>query len=225
MGQQSYRNCFVLFESEQAHEQWIRAAEYVDPYGEKWWEKNNQIPGRITPDVKSAIREIRDIVDNFERDRFLIGISYSHYEDVNVSEEQYRNANYSRECCDSDIEKLERVAEELREKYGEHRIMFDQFEPAARRFRKPEARKQSMEGYRQCRFFLVLSNWWTYHNEICKEEIQVMKERYQEGKASYLYLTTRSQASMDPGGDEYTWDINDIDGILEEIRNFLREQK
>ena len=51
-----------------------------------------------------------------------------------------------------------------------------------------------------------------------------MKERYQEGKASYLYLTTRSQASMDPGGDEYTWDINDIDGILDEIRNYLREQ-
>lgn len=223
MGQQKYSNCFVLFESEQAHEQWIRAAEYADPYGEKWWEKNNQIPGRITPDVKGAVSAIRDIVDNFERDRFLIGISYSHYEDVNVSEEQYRNTNYSRECCDSDIEKLQRVVQKLREEYGEHRVMFDQFKPAAGQFRKPEAKKKSMDGYRQCRFFLVLSNWWTYNNEICKEEIQVMKERYQEGKASYLYLTTRSQASMDPGGDEYTWDINDIDGILEEIRNFLRE--
>ena len=225
MGQQNYSNCFVLLESEQAHEQWIRAAEKADPYGEKWWEKNNQIPGRITPDVKTAVSAIRDIVGNFEKDGFLIGISYSHYEDVNVSEEQYRNANCSRECCDSDIEKLERVAEALREEYGEHRVMFDQFKPAAGQFRKPEAKKKSMDGYRQCRFFLVLSNWWTYHNEICKEEIQVMKERYQEGKASYLYLTTRSQASMDPGGDEYTWDINDIDGILEEIRNSLREQK
>ena len=225
MGQQSYRNCFVLFESEQAHEQWIKAAEYSDPYGEKWWEKNNQIPGRITPDVKSAVSAIRDIVDNFERDRFLIGISYSHYEDVNVSEEQYRNANYSRECCDSDIEKLERVAETLREKYGEHRIMFDQFPTSADLFTDPEARKRSMDGYRQCRFFLVLSNWWTYHNEICKEEIQVMKERYQEGKASYLYLTTRSQASVDPGGDEYTCDINEVDKICEKVRSFLGEQK
>lgn len=225
MGQQNYRNCFVLFESEQAHEQWIRAAEKADPYGEKWWEKNNQIPGRTTPDVKSAVSAIRDIVDNFERDRFLIGISYSHYEDVNVSEEQYRNANYSRECCDSDIEKLKRVAETLREKYGEHRIMFDQFPTSADLFTDPEARKRSMDGYRQCRFFLVLSNWWTYHNEICKEEIQVMKERYQEGKASYLYLTTRSQASVDPGGDEYTCDINEIDKICEKVRSFLGEQK
>lgn len=225
MGQQNYRNCFVLFESEQAHEQWIRAAEKADPYGEKWWEKNNQIPGRITPDVKSAVSAIRDIVDNFERDRFLIGISYSHYEDVNVSEEQYRNANYSRECCDSDIEKLKRVAETLREKYGEHRIMFDQFPTSADLFTDPEARKRSMDGYRQCRFFLVLSNWWTYHNEICKEEIQVMKERYQEGKASYLYLTTRSQASVDPGGDEYTCDINEIGKICEKVRSFLGEQK
>ena len=153
--------------------------------------------------------------DNFERDGFLIGISYSHYEDVNVSEEQYRNANYSRECCDSDIEKLERVAEALREEYGEHRVMFDQFHAGGRAVHESlRPRKRSMDGYRQCRFFLVLSNWWTYHNEICKEEIQVMKERYQEGKASYLYLTTRSQASVDPGGDEYTWDINEVDGIL-----------
>ena len=225
MGQQNYSNCFVLFESEQAHEQWIKATEKADPYGEKWLEKNNQIPGKITPDVKSAVSAIRDIVGNFEKDGFLIGISYSHYEDVNISEEQYRNVNYSRECCNSDIEKLGRVVEALREEYGEHRIMFDKFPTSANLFTDPEAKKQSMDGYRQCRFFLVLSNWWTYNNEICKEEIQVMKEQYQVKKASYLYLTTRSQASVDPGGDEYTFDINDIEGILKVIRKSLREQK
>lgn len=225
MGQQKYHNCFVLFESEQAHEQWNNAAEYADPYGEKWLEKNNQIPGRITPNVKNAVSAIRDIVDNFEKEGFLIGISYSHYEDVNVTEEQHQNVNYSRECCDSDIEKLQKVVEKLKEEYGEHRIMFDQFPTSADLFTRPEARKQSMNGYRQCRFFLVLSNWWTYHNEICQEEMQVMKEQYQAKKASYLYLTTRSQASVDPGGDEYTCDINNVNDILVKIRKFLREQQ
>lgn len=215
----------MLFESEQAHEQWNNAAEYADPYGEKWLEKNNQIPGRITPNVKKAVSAIRDIVDNFEKEGFLIGISYSHYEDVNVTEEQHQNVNYSRECCDSDIEKLQKVVEKLKEEYGEHRIMFDQFPTSADLFTRPEARKQSMNGYRQCGFFLVLSNWWTYHNEICQEEMQVMKEQYQAKKASYLYLTTRSQASVDPGGDEYTCDINNVNDILVKIRKFLREQQ
>lgn len=210
MSQQNYRNCAILLESEQAWQRWCAASDYASPFEEKWIEKNNQIPHKVVSDVPSAVGAVREIVRDFHPDGFLIGVSYAHYE----------SCKYPEDCYDSDLSKLKKLVEALQEEYGEHRIFFDLSRSSKEVFISPKAPKYSLDAYRQCRFFLVLSNWWTHHNAICEKEMKVMEEKYQAGEASYMYLTTHSEAHVGPD-EEYTNSIDEIEEVKRHIRKYL----
>lgn len=181
MRQQNFDNCLLLLNSTVAAESW-NAADNPGNGCNRWNPQYSKIKQVIVDDTQSAIQEIRRFVTSWRHKGYLIGISYAHFDSPPPEHE-------------TDIRKIQRLAERLAEEYGTHRILFDQFSPAKELF-TARGKERSLAAYGECRLYLILWNYWTKENVNCQNERVVIQRRCENDEACCLYL--QSGRSSDP---------------------------
>jgi superfamily II DNA/RNA helicase len=181
MRHQNFENCLLLLDSPTAENAWNDPNQQEGSPYLAWSGQYNAITKHVASDVDDAVGRIRRFVAEWRAPDYLIGISYAHYD----SEHRDASAEWK-----SDDELIEMLAGELRAVYGEHRILFDQFKPANELFEKSKARDKSLAAYKQCRFFLILWNYWTQVNGNCSLEREAIQERLRDADTDYRYLQT-----------------------------------
>lgn len=208
MLRQNFENCMLLLDSDIAEQNW-NTPDSLEEYGcNSWNSKYIRIRKAIVKDGSDAVREIRSLVNVWEHKDYLIGISYAHYDP------QYGIPE------NSDVEHLRCIANGLREIYGEHRIMYDEFEPA--RFLFPfRGEERSLAAYRKCKVNLILWNYWSANNNNCKKEHTVICEQCEARRAERMYLQSGQPADPDVPKGHFATALDDYDNVIRSVQAYL----
>jgi hypothetical protein len=218
MREQRYENCYVLFNSETQQSRWNAPPATG---GLAWDHNHSQIPKMCVTSTSEAISYIQSSLLAWHHKSFLIGISYAHYDPHSTHTE-------GEECWESDDQKITRLAERLKERYGEHRILFDQFPTSRPLFIWDRGQERSLDAYRACKVHLILWNFWTDHNVNCRaEREQAIFPCLDGGTADCIFLTTspRYSAAL-PRVGTFSRSLNDndnFDELLNQIGQRLTE--
>ena len=211
MQNQKFRNCFLLLDSEAAEREWLNAASDYRHCFNKWNPKYKMIQRHVVDNLYDAVIYIKEYLNIWNHDEYLVGISYSHYDS---NGKQTPNGQSL----------LDKLANKLRDEYGEHRILYDQFSPAKELFYPGPGQTRSLEAYEKCRFYLVLWNTWTMGNENCKKELEIIKKKVSSRKADVLFLQEPNPGNPDLPMDGYfpkSFTENEIGNIVCKIKNYL----
>lgn len=215
MASQHYENCCLLFGSENMKRVWYE--EQPEEGHVQRWKPTNQ---QIMPLSADDFQEIGRRVDSYQAGDWHIAISYAHYSAERPAKCPCENP----EAADLDATaKLDRLYAALVDEFGVHRVFYDKNPDDQTVFAQPHAKPRSLAIYRACRFGLFLCNYWTIHdNNNCKAEREEVKKSFREGRAGYLYLTTRGPDACEPDDDnDFTVDISDVQAVIGAIRRFL----
>ena len=187
--QNGFKDCLVLQNDSMAVRAWT-SEDRVDDGSVEWRTQYANCPVEVAVDIQEQLRRIREFLDGWKRNPCLIGVSYAHFDGTDQKTVQ------------SDVTELREVVRRLNERYGEHRILFDENPSFRSAFHIGPAKTLPL--YRECRLGLVLCNDWTRVNQNCKDEIRVMLEQERNGKMQVWPLITSR-----PG-----WQPITIDGKL-----------
>jgi hypothetical protein len=172
--------------------------------------------------TSEAVSYIQSFLQAWNHKSFLIGISYAHYDPHST---QAANENQPA-CWESDDQKITRLAERLKERYGEHRILFDQFPTSRPLFIGDRGQERSLDAYRSCKVHLILWNFWTDHNPNCRaEREQAIFPCLDDGKADCIFLkTSPPYSAVLPRAGTFSYHLNDdFDELLNQIGQRLTE--
>lgn len=211
MQAQHFQNCLLLVDSAVAEETW-NSPEILEDVGCSAWQgQYSRIRKAVVSNGQDAVEAIRCFLNEWKHEGYLIGISYAHYDPERDIKSQQ-----------SEVPQLRRLAQKLADVYGEHRILFDEFDPARDLF-AIEGQTRSLAAYRQCRFYLILWNCWTKENINCQNEHDVIRDECRRGHTQCMYLNDRKPDDPDiPSGQgHFTNWLQDTDTILRNIRNYL----
>lgn len=211
MRRQNYENCLLLLDSEAAEQTW-NSKEQLEGCGcNQWCNDYNKIRKEVVHDGSDAVAAIRHFLASWKHTGYLIGISYPHYEPRSAAEE-------------NDLTMIRKIAEGLLEQYGEHKILFDQFEPAKYLF-ADRGRERSLAAYRECKLDLILWNYWAKINVNCAREHEVISQQCEAGTARVIYL--QSGQPSDPKAPEphLSEPLAETQEILSLVRRLLQEME
>lgn len=209
MKAQKFRNCLLLVDSEVTEKIWDSPENLEDAGCSAW---NNQYSGirkAVVSNGQDAVDAIRRFLKEWKHDGYLIGISYAHYDpDRNIKSPQ------------SEVPLLRELARKLADIYGEHRILFDEFDPARDLF-PVDGQIRSLAAYRQCKVDLILWNCWTKENANCQEEYKVILDEYQMGHAKCIFLNGRKPNDPEIPKGHFANYLGDMETIVRTIRYCL----
>lgn len=171
--------------SEESKRIWSDETAIQDLREQEWNGQNGRIKNVLAVSVADAERAIRRFVEDWWDPRYVIGVSYAHYDAAHHPAQHSEEEN---ELCKSDVSKLEALMKEVRLQFEESEIFFDQYYPAHYTFYGTDSKKKSLEQYRRCRLFLVLYNYWTANNNNCRDELKVIQEVCDSGAGDCIYL-------------------------------------
>ena len=209
MQAQNFKNCLLLVESEAAEKNWNSPDNLEDAGCSVWQGQYSKISKVVVSNGQEAVEAIRRFLKEWKHEGYLIGISYAHYD-----------PNRDIKSRQSEVLLLRELARKLAEIYGEHRILFDEFDPSRDLF-AIEGQTRSLAAYRQCKFYLILWNCWTKENVNCQNEHDVIRDECQKGRAQCIYLNDRKSDDPEiPAGHFANW-VQDTETILRNIRKYL----
>lgn len=224
-----FENCCVLFNNLDAAKEWNEEEQAMGNHELAWNHCYSKVRQLYAEDSRKAVEVIRDFVEHKTEHSYLIGISYAHYDSERVfhGENEYDNAQQISNW-ETDTEKLGRLAEELKNQFGEGNILYDQFYPARTLFYGTESQKKSLEAYRSCKLCLILDNVWTKENVACRAERQVIEESCAQGKAERWLLQSAHGYNPQPPEGEFTVSIDfhteaDVKALVQRIDEALRK--
>ncbi len=211
---QNFENCMLLLDSDTAKEEWESDERSPDEGTRNTWNtKLKQISKSVVTNEQEAVQEISDFLNNWKHEDYLIGISYAHYDNCPEGK---------KEQAADDVALVRKLAERLKEEYGEHRILFDEFTPAKFLFDN-RGRETSLEAYRTCKVYLILWNYWTMENENCKAEREVIAECCEKGaKCMYLQCRRTDDPKVPEPHFQTALTADRIEDIANSVRNLLR---
>lgn len=214
LNQKRFQNTLLVLASEDAQRKWNEPGSIeTQTLGECSWNKDfcgvNQI---VLHDTNSAVKAIFDYCATWKPGQFTIGISYAHEDSIKEQE---------RALFHSDNVLLYQVVNQLKEIYGEHQILFDQYKKASEVFNKNEARKKSLDGYRSCKICLILWNTLTKQNENCIKEREAIFSHCKESAARYIYLMPAGAPEIPETEFGLPLNENRIQYIVNEVENIL----
>lgn len=209
-----FGNCILLLESQEAEAQW-NSKEKLEELGQNnWSEQYNKIPKAVVFDSETALRTIRTYLKGWHHPGYLIGISYAHYDSQPAA-------------CDggwkNDVELITALAEKLKGEYGEDLILFDRFDPAKKLFDENRGKTKSLDAYRNCRFYLILWNRWTYENENCQAERDIILQRCKDDTNKCMFLQTGHPGDPAVSGEYFSTPISEakMDELFERIQELI----
>ena len=208
MQAQQFHNCLLLVDSEVSEQIWNSSDNLEDAGCIAWQGQYNKIRKAIVSNGQEAVDAIRRFLEEWKHEGFLIGFSYAHY-DPNIKSHQ------------SEVSQLRKLAEDLAEIYGEHRILFDEFAPAKDLFVIDDGQTRSLEAYRQCKFYLILWNCWTKENVNCQNEHIVIRDECQKGHAHRMYLNTQRSDDPEVPDGSFAIPMWETEAILRNIQEHL----
>ena len=209
MRNQNFQNCLLLLESQAAERTWDSREELESFPCNKWQPQLNKIRRKVFSDSTEAVSAIRTFLAGWKREDFLIGISYAHYDARALGDH-------------SDLALIRKLADRLREEYGEHRILFDQFAPAKDLFVE-RGSERSLAAYAKCKIGILLWNCWTAENVNCIEEHKVISRACEAGTAKRIYLQSGQRDDPDVPEPYFSVYLSDTEDIARNIRKLLRE--
>lgn len=212
-----FRNCLLILSSDDAKRKWNEHGSVgTQTVGECNWRANFcGIDNVVIHDTNSAAKSIIDYCRyTWKPNHFLIGVSYAH-------EDSYNDEDRSDFYSDNML--LKQVVDQLRQNYGEHQILFDQFKKANELFERNCAREESLIAYRTCKVYIILWNTFTINNDNCQKEREVIFECCKGNKARYFYLCPSK--APDPPESDFALSLNNnqIQTIVDEIKKALEE--
>lgn len=209
MQAQKFQNCLLMVDSEVAEKAWNSPENLEDVGCSAWQGQYSKIKKAVVSNGQEAVKAIRRFLKEWKHEGYLIGISYAHYD-----------PNRDIKSRQSEVPLLRELARKLAEVYGEHRILFDEFDPARDLF-VIEGQIQSLAAYRQCKVYLILWNCWTKENINCQNERDVICDECRKGHAKCMYLNDRKPDDPEiPPGHFANW-LQDTETILRNIRKEL----
>lgn len=209
MQAQNFQNCLLLVDSEVAEKAWNSPENLEDAGCSAWQGQYSKIKKAVVSNGQEAVKVIRRFLKEWKHEGYLIGISYAHYDpDRDIKSRQ------------SEVPLLRELARTLADAYGEHRILFDEFDPARDLF-VFEGQTQSLAAYRQCMVNLILWNCWTKENINCQNEHNAICDECKNGHARRMYLNDRKPDDPDTPAGHYAVYLRDTETILRNIRNYL----
>ncbi len=216
LNQNRFRHNLLILASEEAQRKWNEPDDIeTQTLGECHWNPDfcgvTQI---ILHDTNSAAKAILDYRGTWKPGQFIIGVSYAHEDSFKEQE---------RVIFRSDNILLKRVVDQLKSIYGEHQILFDQYQKANRLFNDNQARERSLDGYRTCKVCLILWNTLTIQNENCKKEREAIFSHCKESKARYIYLIPTGAPEIPEPEFGLQLNENRIQMIVNEVENILRD--
>ncbi len=217
MQQQNSNNCVLLVCTETERDYWENSlAEAADAGGEQAWNSRLACINKVlATDVDAALDAIRAFLSKWEKADFLIGVSYAHREDLPVG---LTSADF-----ETDISLLDKLVDQLRDKYGEHRIFYDKYPTAKSVFPLSGGQDASLAAYRKCKVSLVLWNYWATQSPNCREEQKVIFEQCRRGEAKCILLQNHANTDNPgvpadlPGTFPASLDEGNIAAILDAI--------
>lgn len=210
MQAQQFHNCLLLVDSEVAEQIWNSADNLEDDGCSAWQGQYSRIRKAVVSNGKEAVEAIRQFLAIWKHEEFLIGISYAHYD-----------PNRDIKSLQREVPQLRNLARNLADIYGEHRILFDEFDPARDLFVIEEGQTRSLAAYQQCKFYLILWNCWTKENINCKNEHAVICDKCQKDHAHCIYLNAQSPDDPKVPEGSFATPIWETETILRNIRNHL----
>ena len=215
MQNQKFRNCVLLLDSGAAEREWVSDVLDHRHCFNKWNAKYKMIQRHVVANLHDAASYIKQYLNVWNHDEYLVGISYSHYDSIDKQVTDGQSL-------------LDQLADKLRDEYGEHRILYDQFSPAKELFYPGPGRTRSLEAYEKCRFFLVLWNTWTKDNKNCQEEMKRIKKKVDSGEAEVLFLQEPNPGNPDLPMEDYfpkSFTYDEIGKIMDTIKKYLAGEK
>lgn len=209
MQAQQFKNCLLLVDSEVAKNTWNSPENLEDAGCSTWQGQYSRIKKAVVSNGQEAVKAIRQFLQEWKHEGYLIGISYAHY-DPDIKSKQ------------SEVPLLCELARKLAEIYGEHRILFDEFAPARYLF-SSGGQTRSLAAYRQCKVDLILWNCWTKENANCREEYNVILDEHQKGHAECIFLNDRKPDYPEVPKPHFATYLRDTETILETIQVFLKQ--
>ncbi len=223
-----FENCCVLFNSPDAPKEWNSEEQIKGEHTLAWnscYSKLNQL---YAENAGASIEEIRSFIGKKSTHRYLVGISYAHYDPENGFrgendfENEQQNLNW-----ETDSEKINRLANALKKRFGEGNILYDHFYPANTLFYGTESQRKSLDAYRTCKLSLILDNIWTRENAACREERRVIDESCAAGTAERWLLQSSHGHNPKPPEGEFTVSIDfrsdaDVEALVDEIEKTVR---
>lgn len=205
MQAQHFQNCLLLVDSAVSEETWNSPANLEDAGCSAWQGQYSRIRKAVVSNGQEAVDAVRQFLREWKHEGYLIGISYAHYDpDRDIKSQQ------------SEVSQLRELARKLAEAYGEHRILFDEFEPARDLF-PIDGQIRSLAAYRQCKINLILWNYWTKENVNCQEEYKVILDEYQNGRAKCIFLNSRKPNDPEVPKGHFVTYLSDTETILRNI--------
>lgn len=215
MRSQNFENCLLVLNSRRELEEWKRGTSDEDKMYNCWDQRNARISIVVPESLPDALNEIRTFIKVWQRKEFLIGVSYAHFSS--------QQSDYPQ----SDRYLLDKLVGMLRDEYGEDRILYDRYSRAGRLFGENNAVDISLNGYRECKYYLILWNWWTKNERNCEREREVIFEECQNGEKRYRFLVTGNE--KDPPMEEQWRSFSDmltsasVDRIFADIKRSIGE--
>lgn len=213
MRNQQFRNCKLLLLTEQDERDWNSGTSDADADNNSWSEQFNKISKSVVNGNVEAVRVIRDFISGWAQTGYLIGISYAHFDSSQSATE---------DGTKNDVDLIRMLAEELKDIYGEDRILFDGFYPARMLFSANKGAEKSLEAYGTCRYYIVLWNVWTKMNGNCQNELKVILERCKDDSNSCMFLQTGQPTDPLLPDDKYFYQKlseGNIEGLVEHVRH------
>lgn len=184
MRQGKFQNCLVLADRQTDVDDWKKPVQKEKAM--PWDSANSHCPVQLAESAQKMQEKIQQFVYGWQRQAFLIGISYAHYDGTVPAE---RNA------YESDVAALRKLVGLLNQRYGEQRVLFDENPTCTELGLFYGDHSRAKEAYQQCLLTLVPDNVWTRDNENCKDERAWVKERVQAKKADLWLLQTGSASN------------------------------
>lgn len=191
MRQGKFQNCLVLADRQTDADDWKKPKERAMP----WDAGNSRCPVQLAESAQKMQEKIQCFVEGWQRQTFLIGVSYAHYDGNDPTEEA---------ACQSDVATLRKLVDLLNQQYGEQRVLFDENPTCTELGLFYGDHSRAKAAYQQCLLTLVLDNIWTRANENCKDERAWVQEQVKAQKADLWLLQTGDASNPMPKAGVYT---------------------
>ncbi len=212
MSRQLSKNCLLIFTSELAKKEWMNS----DPEKnyQRWDTNYNNLKNEVCTNNEDVARCIRNFISCWKKEDYLIGISYPHYD---PDDNQYKLD------WDTDKSMITDIAEALAKKYGEHRILFDQFMPAKKLFATINGIEASLDAYRRCKLYLILYNFWYQGSQACIDERNVIDKQCKDSNKKQLYLQCSQHENPEICKSNPIYHLYNSDKDINKLLNYIEE--
>ena len=201
-----YRNTLGLFVSEHQYMQWdIREKSHL----------RYKVLSKINNDFTNIDTLYHGEIPEGNYD-FIIGVSYAHES----------NAGYERD----DVKQLKKIIHELNGIYGESSVLFDANPGCSWLFDGKGAKKETLELYRKCKYFIILDDSFYDGSYHCKAEMDVIMDEMEkdtdlkEKRLIYLHPTDQNHTKHFNSEVDFSTPMYYTDKNTMEIVDIIKKQ-